>query len=93
MPAYDNYCNGRWMDSESGEQFEVRNPANPSDVVGTFPQSTAGDTMRAIEAAVGAQPQWKQTPAPERGSILRRAASLLEDQVDELAKTLSRGRR
>ncbi|WP_129113839.1 2,5-dioxovalerate dehydrogenase [Halegenticoccus tardaugens] len=90
MPAYENYCNGQWMDSESGERFKVHNPANPSDVVGTFPQSTAADTKRAIEAAVEAQPKWEQTPAPERGSILRRAASLLGGQANELAETLSR---
>ncbi|GAA0237174.1 aldehyde dehydrogenase family protein [Haladaptatus pallidirubidus] len=90
MPAFDNYCNGQWTDSETGERFDVHNPADPTDVIGTLPQSTAADTKRAIDAAAKAQPGWEKTPAPERGSILRRAASLLDEQADELAEILSR---
>ncbi|WP_396613654.1 aldehyde dehydrogenase family protein (plasmid) [Haloferax sp. S1W] len=90
MPAFDNYCNGQWTDSESGETFEVRNPADPTEVVGEFPKSTAADTEAAIEAAVAAQEEWAETPAPERGAILRRAASRLEEQAEATAEMLSR---
>jgi len=84
-----NYCNGEWVESESTETFAVRNPADQS-VVAEFPKSTKGDTQRAIEAAVDAQNAWAETPGPERGAVLRRAAGLLEDRADDVAETLTR---
>jgi len=84
-----NYCNGEWVESESTETFAVRNPADQS-VVAEFPKSTKGDTERAIEAAVDAQNAWAETPGPERGAVLRRAAGLLEDRADDVAETLTR---
>jgi 2,5-dioxopentanoate dehydrogenase len=90
MPqTYRNYCNGKWIESESGDTFSVTNPAN-GDVVGHFQLSTTADANRAIEAAVEAQSEWSATPGPERGSVLLRTASLLEDCTDELTETLCR---
>jgi aldehyde dehydrogenase (NAD+) len=44
----------------------------------------------AIEAAARALPAWRDTPAPLRGKILLRAAHLLEDQKEAVARLLTR---
>ena len=48
---YGNYIDGEWVKSSSGQTFENRNPANTDDLVGTFQESNADDTARAVDAA------------------------------------------
>jgi 2,5-dioxopentanoate dehydrogenase len=88
--TYLNYIDGEWVESESGETYEVVNPADTSDVIGEFQRSSAADAEHAIEVADAAQDDWADTPGPERGAILREAGELLADRADELAETLSR---
>ena len=49
--TYQNYIGGVWADARGGETLENRNPANPSDVIGLFPRSTAEDVAAAVRAA------------------------------------------
>ncbi|WP_456298798.1 2,5-dioxovalerate dehydrogenase [Halobacterium noricense] len=83
-----NYVNGEWVSSETGETFDVENPANPSETVVTYQQSSADDATAAVEAAVAAEDEWANTPGPERGRILRQAGSILADRKDELTDQL-----
>ncbi|MFC6838080.1 aldehyde dehydrogenase family protein [Halomarina ordinaria] len=85
-----NYVDGEWTDSHTGETFETTDPATPGEVVATYPQSDAEDTERAIEAARDASEEWRETPAPERGRILRQAGATLERRRDELTELLVR---
>lgn len=88
--AYSNYVSGEWVDSESGETFEVVNPADTSELVGRFQSSTAADAEDAIEAAVAAQDNWANLPGPERGTILNKASQNLEARKEEATETLVR---
>lgn len=88
--AHSFYCDGEWINSDSGETFTVRNPADPDDVVAEFPKVTVEETKRAVKAAVDAQEAWATTPAPERGAVLRRAAALLDGRSEEVTETLTR---
>lgn len=36
--AHRFYCDGEWIESNSGETFTVRNLANPNDAVAEFPR-------------------------------------------------------
>ena len=85
-----NFIGGTWCPSESGETFDVHDPAAPEDVVGTFPASTAADVRAAIEAATEAADAWAETPAPQRGAILRTAAQELDADRDALTELLVR---
>ena len=87
---YRNYIDGEWVESETGETFESRNPADRDDVVGVFQQSGDADAERAVEAAAAAAGTWADTPAPERGAVLREASKNLEARKDELTETLVR---
>lgn len=88
--VYRNYINGDWTDSQSGETFEVLNPASTDEVVSRHQKSGREDTEAAIDAAVDASEEWRNTPGPSRGAILRDAASLLEARKEETTETLVR---
>ena len=87
---YQNYVNGEWTDADSGETSETYDPANPDEIVATYPQSDAQDTEAAIEAAVAASDEWGSTPGPERGRVLSRTGALLAERKDELTELLVR---
>ncbi|WP_440009132.1 aldehyde dehydrogenase family protein [Halomicrococcus sp. SG-WS-1] len=88
--TYHNYIDGEWMGSETGETFENRNPADQSDLIGHFQQSSSADAERAVEAADEAATEWANTPSPERGRILSTVAQQLAERKDELTDTLVR---
>jgi alpha-ketoglutaric semialdehyde dehydrogenase len=85
-----NFIGGEWVPADSGEVYEITNPANPSEVLGTTPKSGKAEAERAIEAAAKAAPGWKATLPAERGAVLSKAADLLESQADELAELMAR---
>jgi aldehyde dehydrogenase (NAD+) len=88
--AYGNYVNGEWIESQSGETFEVFNPASTDDVVSQHQASTREDMEAAIDAAVAAREEWKNTSGPSRGAILREAATQLEAQKGEATEVFVR---
>ena len=85
-----HFIAGEWVDSGSGRTFESRNPADRTDLVGRFPAGTPADVAMAIRAAETALPAWRATPAPRRGEILFRYASLLRRDKERLARALTR---
>lgn len=85
-----NYVNGDWADSDSGETLEVTNPADTSAVVNTYQYGTEADAQAAVQAASDAADDWAHTPAPDRGAILRETGSILEDRKAELTELVSR---
>ena len=95
MPAaaepqhYLNYIGGEWKPSISGQIFDNTNPAHRSQIVGRFQRSTAADIDAAIAAAESAFPAWRALPAPTRGSIILRAALILERERDRIAQQMT----
>src|ERR687893_3083092 len=85
-----NFIGGEWVPADSGEVYEVTNPANPSETLGTTPKSGVAETERAIEAAAKALPEWKAMLPSARGAILMEAADIIESQADELAELMAR---
>lgn len=87
---FGNFINGEWVDAASGETFESRNPADRTEVLGSFARSKATDVDRAVQAAVDAYPSWMMTPAPTRADYLLRVALLLEERKEELSEVMTR---
>ncbi len=85
---FKNLINGEWKDSASGQTFERKNPAT-GELVGTYTKSTAADVDEAVGAAKEAFKSWRLVPAPKRGEILFRAAQILEQRKEELAKVMT----
>ncbi|MFD1780682.1 aldehyde dehydrogenase family protein [Fredinandcohnia salidurans] len=83
-----NYVNGEWVQPSGTDLIEGLNPANTKEVVSSFYQSTSEDVKKAIDSATEAFHAWKRVPAPQRGEYLYKIAALLEDEKEELAKTI-----
>src|SRR3954465_2034012 len=90
IPIYYNLIDGEWVSSGSGELFENRNPADTRDLIGRFQQSDAADAARAVDAARRAYEHWRLVPAPKRAELLFRAAQLLADRKEALARDMTR---
>ena len=82
-----NYIGGEWRKSSSEESLAVLNPTT-AEVIGRVPMSNATDVNAAVEAAEGASGLWRRTPPGERVQYLFKLKQLLEDSLDELARTI-----
>jgi aldehyde dehydrogenase (NAD+) len=89
MSNYQLYINGKWTESTNKERFFTKNPAT-REILATFPKGTKEDTLKAILAAEEAFPKWKMTPAPKRGEILLRVASIMRKRKEELGQTVTK---
>ncbi|MEO0283994.1 MAG: aldehyde dehydrogenase family protein [candidate division WOR-3 bacterium] len=90
MKEYLNYIDGKWKPSKSGKFFENRNPANWDEVIGIFPKSVREDVEEAVLAAKKAFKMWSKVPAPKRAEVMRKAAQILLERKEEVAKLLAR---
>jgi aldehyde dehydrogenase (NAD+) len=88
--ACPNYVEGKWVESRSGKTLERRNPANHADLLGAAPLSSREELGAAVAAAKRAFPGWRDTPAPVRGKYIQRAAQIMSERTDELARLLTR---
>lgn len=90
MKAYHNFIGGAWVPPAAGRYAENVNPADTTDVIGRFPVSDATDVDRAVASARPGFQQWRRTPAPARGDVLRRVGDLLSARKEELADLMTR---
>src|SRR5689334_751794 len=88
--TYHNFIDGSWIPSVSGDVFENRNPANSEDLIGLFQKSTNADVDRALDAAARAYAHWRLVPAPRRAELLFRAAQLIAERKESLARDMTR---
>jgi len=88
--SYHNFIDGAWVPSVSGDLFENRNPANSEDLIGVFQKSTRADVDQAIDAARRAYEHWRLVPAPRRAELLFRAAQMIADRKEALARDMTR---
>ena len=88
--AFQNYIAGKWANAASGKTFENRNPANWSEVLGTFPDSSKEEVAKAVDAAAEAFDSWRLTPAPKRGDVLKRVGDLMTQYKEDIAREMTR---
>ena len=88
--TFKNFINGEWVAPAAGKYFQNRNPADTSDVIGRFPDSTAEDVEQAVRAAKRGFQIWSRTPAPLRGDVLRRVGDLMAQRKDAIADAMTR---
>src|SRR5438094_7740318 len=88
--TYHNFIDGAWVPSVSGDVFENRNPASTDDLIGVLQKSTHQDVQQAIDAARRAYSRWRLVPAPRRAEILFRAAQLIVERKEALAREMTR---
>lgn len=86
--SLQNYIDGEWCDSSTHQYLEVINPAT-TEILAKVPLSSAEDLDRAAQSAQVAFTDWRRTPATERVQYLFKLKNLLEEQFDDLARTIT----
>lgn len=87
---YKMYAGGEWVKSESGETFDVVNPATEK-VIGRVPKGTKHDVKSAIDAARTTfdKGTWSRKTPAERSTLLWKLAELVEQNTENLAQVES----
>lgn len=88
MQTLNMYIDGQFVATESGQTFDVLNPAT-EEVIAKVTKGTAADAARAIDAAEAAQDAWEQLPAIQRAGYLRKIAEGIRARSEEIAKAIS----
>lgn len=68
---------------------EIHNPANPSEVAGTFPTMAPDDVPAMMATARAAQRKWARIPQPERGKIVDAFINGLENRAEDIATAIT----
>ncbi|MBE0368380.1 betaine-aldehyde dehydrogenase [Pseudoalteromonas aurantia] len=84
-PIYQNFIHGRYLANQSGERFDVINPAT-DDVIYQVEVADHAIQKAAIESAKAGFEIWSAMTAIERSRILLKAVELLRARNDELAR-------
>ncbi len=82
------FLDGRWVVPSGATSFATLNPAT-GETVGRFVAGRAEDVDAAVGAASRAFPGWKETPPPARGEILLRAAQILHQRKEAVARVVT----
>src|SRR6201993_1305570 len=88
--VFKNFIDGEWVESQSGQTFEDRNPADNREVVAIFQRSNKDDVDAAVDAAKRAFAKWRLVPAPRRAEMVFRAADILLERKEEYARDMTR---
>ena len=84
-----HFINGQWVESTASEWLDVPNPAT-GEVLARVPLAGAEEVNKAVEAAAAAFPAWRRTPPEDRIQPLFRLKHLLEENIDELSRTITK---
>ena len=87
-PDVRNYIAGEFVDNNGARTLDVTNPADGS-VISRVPLSGTAEVDRAVAAARKAFPVWSGMPIKERVQVFFRYKTLLEKNIDELARLVT----
>lgn len=87
------HIDGVWRQSERGETLPVINPVN-GEVIGQLAKASIADLDAALAATDRGFKIWRHTPAFERYGIMRKAAQILRERANDIARlmTLEQGK-
>jgi acyl-CoA reductase-like NAD-dependent aldehyde dehydrogenase len=83
---YKLYIDGQWV--SGGKALEVTNKYTGA-VIGALPTARREEVEAAIAAAARAAPLMAEMPTHQRSAILLRAAALIGERRDDLARTIA----
>jgi len=88
LKRLENFIDGTWRPSSAVEALNVLNPAS-AQVLAEVPLSPAEEVDAAAAAAQKAFPEWRRRPAGERIQPLFKLKALLEENLDDLARSVT----
>jgi malonate-semialdehyde dehydrogenase (acetylating)/methylmalonate-semialdehyde dehydrogenase len=83
-----NYYGGGWQLSGAATYLDVLNPATQA-VLARVPLSSVAEVDTAVQSAAHAFAEWRQVPPGDRIQYLFKLKNLLEEQFEELARTIT----
>ena len=83
-----NYINNEWLTPGNNESLDVTNPAT-AEVLAKVPLSPTTEVDSAAQAAASALDDWRHTPPTERIQYLFKLKQLLEDNLDDISRTIT----
>ena len=83
-----NYIGGEWRRSRATELLDVRNPAT-AEKLARVPVTPRDEVDMAAQAAQAAFDGWRRTPALERIQYLFRLKGLFEENIKDIARTIT----
>ena len=84
-PELAMHIDGEWVGVGQRRVHQVLNPATGA-VLGDLPLADAADLDRALEAAAKGFKVWRATPANDRARVLKKAADLMRERVEHIAR-------
>jgi succinate-semialdehyde dehydrogenase/glutarate-semialdehyde dehydrogenase len=90
-PSYPDtqlFIDGRWQDAAHGRTLAVLNPAT-GEAIGRVAHAARADLDRALAAAQKGFTTWRDMAPAERSKIMRKAAGLLRERADAIARLLT----
>jgi malonate-semialdehyde dehydrogenase (acetylating)/methylmalonate-semialdehyde dehydrogenase len=88
LTRLENFLDGAWRASKAAEALPVLNPAS-AQALAEVPLSPATEVDAAATAAQKAFPEWRRRPAGERIQPLFKVKALLEENLADLARTIT----
>lgn len=85
MKKIKNYINGEFKAPVQDEWIDNYNPSTGA-IYSLIPNSSKADVQVAYDAAAQAFPSWSETPLQQRSEILAKIASLIIENLDQLAQ-------
>jgi len=80
---------GEWREMNGVATTPVYNPST-GDVIAEAPLCTAAHVNEAVDAAAAAFPAWMETPPVERARVLFKFKALLEENFEDLVRSITR---
>jgi malonate-semialdehyde dehydrogenase (acetylating)/methylmalonate-semialdehyde dehydrogenase len=87
QPTLPNFIDGEWQAPAGDDSLPVTNPAT-AEQIAAVPLSSALAVDAAARGAEAAFVAWSRTPVVERIQFLFKFKALLEQQLEELARTI-----
>jgi succinate-semialdehyde dehydrogenase/glutarate-semialdehyde dehydrogenase len=92
-PDLELYIDGEWLGRGARRTHRVINPATGG-TIGELPLADASDLDRALEGAADGFRVWRRASADERARVLKKAAELMRQRMEHIARiaTLEEGK-
>jgi succinate-semialdehyde dehydrogenase/glutarate-semialdehyde dehydrogenase len=82
------HIDGQWLNGDGRAGEDVINPATEKPL-GRLPHASPADLDRTLAAAKKGFEVWRNTPPYERAKVLRKAANLVRERVDKIARIMT----
>ena len=82
------FIDGAWTPASGNRTIPVANPAT-GETIGSVAHADRGDLDRALEAAEKGFHAWRKVSAYDRARLMRKAANLLRERAEDIARLMT----